>query len=120
MIEIYEMYEYRYCSDKPQVTIYRHTEPAISYELHINTDVPQSNRNPHLTLLLERHNSSVITGQAAFDWIKSRVWSPQYQQIQSVIRNAGLPAYDVWGLFKAANGRCTRDELQIVRTVNSS
>lgn len=68
--------------------------------------------HPRFMFELQR-GISEFTSEMILNFVKDRVYSPEYDWIDKVLAAYDLKYYDAWELFKAMKGECGYDDLTI-------
>lgn len=100
---------------KPQLTIVyeKASDNQESWLITINPTLKPPDIFRNLTLYIETKNNP-LTGELAKRFIESRTFQKEYEFIKYVLLECKLPYYDMWGIFKAYNGKSQRDSLYLM------
>ena len=60
-----------------------------------------------------RRGISEFTSEMTLEFVRFRVYEPNYDLIKEVLAAYELEHYDAWELFKAMKGECAYDDLTI-------
>lgn len=111
-----ELYAFRSLRVRPgQIPAYlEYTETGDKrlFRMWINPQVSADELHP-LFKLLSHRGSTEFDNHETIKFIKRRVFEPNYQGIDKVLEQIGIPYYDAWEICKAYKGRCTLDDLEM-------
>lgn len=115
MVERYAIVSRKIVPGQQAAILVRTEEPEkCLYRLEINKSIPLAELHPSFRLYAQ-NGFYVFEHEQALNWVKRRVFEPEYEGIKLVLDNVGIDHYDAWEIFKKYNGRCTKDDLEAIR-----
>lgn len=88
------------------------TSDLSVFRMWINKDIPISQLHSRFRIWLQRGKSE-FDHRETVEFIKRRVFEPNYDGIKQVLAQVGISYYDAWEIFKAYRGRHTSDDLEV-------
>lgn len=88
------------------------TSELSLFHMWVNPNIPISELHPRFRFWASKGKTQ-FSSHETVEFIKRRVFEPEYEGIQLVLEQVGIPYYDAWEIFKAYGGRHTSDDLEI-------